>query len=212
MSRRDHHTGPEASLDVPGLCGALLIGVLPLVAWFVLQGQPALRLTEDAWAAGCWYRLWTGHLLHYGFEHFAWDGLMFVVFAGLLWKEERWRLWLWLFGTAPLISLAVFWVHPSLSEYRGLSALDTMLFLRYFMGSLCVLSGWQRWVFAVLPLLGLIAKIVFEYQSGVALFVGDLGPGVVPLPSAHLVGALLGLLWSASVCQKKCPCLLKRVF
>ena len=198
MSRRDHTTAPGASPDVPGLCGALAIGLLPLVAWFGLQDLAGLRLTEAAWATGQWHGLWTGHLLHYGFEHFAWDALMFIVFAGLLWKEERWRLWLWLFLAAPLISLSVFWVHPALSEYRGLSALDTMLYVRYFLGALCVLSGWRRWIFALLPLLGLIAKIIAEYVSGAAFFVGDLGPGVVPLPSAHLVGSVLGLLWFLS--------------
>ena len=190
-----YNTAPGASPDVPGLCGILAIGLLPLFAWFVLQGQPDLGLTAAAWAAGRWHSLWTGHLMHYGFEHFIWDAVMFVVFAGLLWKEERWRLWLWLFLAAPLISLAVFWVHPALSEYRGLSALDTMLYARYFLGSWSVLAGWRRWSFSLLPLLGLSMKITVEYISGTTLFVGDLGTGVVPLPAAHLAGAFLGLLW-----------------
>jgi hypothetical protein len=137
--------------------------------------------------------------MHYGFEHFIWDALMFVSFALLLWKEERWRLWLWVLVAAPVIALIVFAVHPALTEYRGLSALDTMLFVRYFLGSGVVLRSWQRWWFAVLPLVGLAAKIIFEFLSGSALFVGELGPGVVPLPSAHLAGAFIGFIWFASV-------------
>jgi hypothetical protein len=130
---------------------------------------------------------------------------MFVSFALMLWKEERWRLWAWLIVAAPLISLAVFALHPALSEYRGLSALDTMLFTRYCLGSLRMLNGWQRWCFAVLPLIALTAKIVFEFTAGGTLFVGDMGPGVRPLPSAHLAGACIGLLWSAAALIERRP-------
>lgn len=154
-----------------------------------------LRLTDGALASGAWHTLWTGHLMHYGFEHFLWDALIFASFSLLLWKEERWRLWAWLLISPPILSLVVFTVHPALTEYRGLSAVDTMLFARYFLGSFRVLGGWQRWAFAALPLVALLAKIGFEFATGNALFVGGMGPGVVPLPSAHAAGALLGLLW-----------------
>lgn len=198
MSTRVQTTDPGTSIDVPGICGWLLCGLLPFLAWFGLQPLEGLRLTDAARADGAWHTLWTGHLLHYGFEHFIWDALMFVSFALLLWQEERWRLWLWMLLAAPIISTVVFIVHPALTEYRGLSALDTMLFVRYFLGSFCRLRGWQRRCFAVLPLVGLVAKILLELFFGSALFVGDLGPGVVPLPSAHLAGAFFGLLWFAS--------------
>lgn len=135
--------------------------------------------------------------MHYGVEHFVWDSLLFMILALLLWKEERWRLWGWILVAAPLISITVFALHPSLVEYRGLSALDSMLFVRYFLGSVLLLHGWQRWCFGVLPLVALAAKITFEFVAGSALFVSDMGPGVVPLPSAHLAGALLGVLWFA---------------
>ena len=182
-------------MDVPGLFGLLACVLLPLFAWFCVQPVAALRLTYTAWADGAWHTLWTGHLMHYGFEHFAWDALMFVSFALLLWKEERWRLWFWMVLAPPILSLVVFAVHPDLTEYRGLSALDTMLYVRYFLGSFFVLAGWQRWCFAALPLGALVAKVAFEYFTGTALFAGGMGPGVVPLPSAHAAGALLGAVW-----------------
>lgn len=205
MSKPEHNTAPGASIDVPGLCGPLFCVLLPLLAWFCLQPMEGVHLTKAAWTNGSWHTLWTGHLMHYGIEHFVWDALMFISFALLLWKETRWRLWAWLFVAAPLISLAVFTLHPELSEYRGLSALDTMLFTRYCLGSLRVLDGWQRWCFAVLPLIALAAKIAFEFTAGSTLFVGDMGPGVVPLPSAHVAGALMGLLWSAAAWIERRP-------
>ncbi|HKK19310.1 MAG TPA: hypothetical protein VJ952_11570 [Opitutales bacterium] len=169
--------------------------LLPVFAWLFLQPSEVFRLTGEAWANGSWHALWTGHLLHYGGEHFVWDALMFVSFAVLLWKEERWSLWIWMLIAAPVISVGVFLVHPALSEYRGLSALDTMLYVRYFLGGLTALKGGQRFCFALLPLVALATKIIFELITGSALFVGGMGEGVVPLPSAHLAGAMIGLLW-----------------
>lgn len=186
---------PGTSTDVPGLCGAAFCLVLPLLGWFYLQALPGFRLTDTAWVDGAWHTLWTGHLLHYGLEHFAWDAIMFSSFALLLWKDEGWRLWCWMALAAPIISLAVFAWHLELGEYRGLSALDTMLFVRYCLGSIRRLAGWQLWCGALLPLLALTVKISYEFYFGRCWFVSDMGPGVVPLPSAHLVGALIGILW-----------------
>jgi hypothetical protein len=90
----------------------------------------------------------------------------------------------------------VFLVEPALLEYRGLSALDTMLFTRYCLG-LCRRGGLlDRWVFGVLPVVGVSLKIGYEFLSGATLFVSDLGAGVVALPSAHLAGLLLGCVWT----------------
>ena len=170
------------------------VGV-PLLSWCFVQRQAWALLTLESIADGRLYTLWTGHLLHFTFEHFIWDALMFACFAALLWREQRWRLWLWLLMAAPLISIAVFWFDPQLTEYRGLSGLDTMLFARFCLGIGLRSKGWDRLLFGWLPLIGLSAKIFFECITGTAYFVSDLGPGVVPMPSAHLTGLLLGALW-----------------
>ena len=177
------------------LWGWLACVLLPFVGLFVLQPIESCALTEDALAAHQWHTLWTGHLLHYTAEHFMWDALMFVVFAGLLWKQEGAGLWVWMLLAAPLISIFVFWVEPGLQEYRGLSALDTMLFARYCLGLCRGRGAVDRWLFGVLPLVGVALKIGYEFWSGATLFVCDLGAGVVPLPSAHLAGLVLGFVW-----------------
>lgn len=178
--------------------GWLSCVLLPLLSWSILQPQEWAMLTTASIAEGRLYTLWTGHLLHFMQEHFVWDALMFICFAVLLWREQGWRLWAWLLLAAPFISIAVFWLDPQLTEYRGLSALDTMLFVRFCLGIGLQSKGWDRVLFGWLPLIGLSAKIVFECVSGNAYFVSDLGPGVVPLPSAHLLGLLFGVIWTLS--------------
>ncbi len=187
------------SLTRPSRCfdglGMLACGLLPLLAWWFLQDQSWALLTKNSLSNGCMYTLWTGHLLHFTFEHFVWDALMFVCFAVLLWREEHWRLWGWLLLGAPLISIAVFGLEPDLFQYRGLSALDSMLFTRYCFG-ICIRSkAWDRVLFGLLPLAGLGVKIAYEFSSGSTLFVSNLGAGVVPLPSAHFAGLLIGCAW-----------------
>jgi len=191
------------SFSSPEGWGWLFCILIPVVSGCFLQGQPWAMLTTQALAENQLHTLWTGHLLHYTLEHYVWDALMFVGFACLLWREERGRLWLWLFLAAPLISIVVFRVDPGLSEYRGLSALDSMLFTRYCLGIAVFSKGWDRWLFGCLPLAALTGKIIYELTAGTALFVSDLGPGVVPLPSAHIAGMLLGCIWMVTVCVSK---------
>jgi len=174
-----------------GLC--LLV---PVLVFFFLQNVDGLRLTTGSFTTGAWYQLWTGHLLHFTFDHFLWDTVMFTVLSLILWREEGWRLWGWLMLGAPVISILLFAHDPYLAEYRGLSALDSLLYARVCWG-LCVdHKKWAAFAFGLLPLLGFLGKITFELLTGTTLFVSDLGPGVVALPMAHLLGFLGGSLWA----------------
>lgn len=195
MPFRDYKVESQVSLDARGFSLSMLLSILGIFTLAGVQDVESFRLMAGSWESGNWLPLWTGHLLHYTFEHFLWDTVMFVVFTFLLWREERWRIALWMIIAAPLISMFVFSVHPQLSEYRGLSALDSMLFTRFFVSLFSNTKGWDRWLFGGLPLVALAGKIGLEFYGGGALFVSDLGPGVVPLPSAHLVGMTFGVIW-----------------
>ena len=127
--------------------GMWLCWLVPLTGAFLLQGQQIARLTVENLSNGLFYTLWTGHLLHYTFEHFLWDAAVFVVLAIVLWKEEGWRMWRWLLLSTPLISVTVFLADPALTEYRGLSALATLLYTRYCLGWFIHNKDWRRYVF-----------------------------------------------------------------
>lgn len=187
---------PSPFARVSDFFGYLSCLLIPALAFFCLHLMDGLRLTAESFHDGAFYQLWTGHLLHFTFDHFMWDALMFASLALLLWREETWRLWIWLFLAAPLISLALFYFDSGLTEYRGLSALDSVLYARVCWGLCQGNVSWQRWVFGVLPLAGFFGKIVFELITGTTVFVSDLGLGVEPLPLAHLFGFVLGSLWA----------------
>ena len=156
-----------------------------------------------------WLQLWTGHFAHWTHSHFLWDWILFAGFAGLLAREEGWRIWLWTGLAAPLISLGILLGIPSIDEYRGLSALATFLFTRYTAVFAIRHRNTDRTsalLFGILPLSALAAKSLYEALSGSFLFVGDLGPYAAPLPEAHLLGILAALPWIfLSVCGTRQP-------
>jgi rhomboid family GlyGly-CTERM serine protease len=182
--------------------GRILCLLVPVLAFIFMQSGDCSRLTEGSLSSGAWHTLWTGHFLHFTFDHFLWDALMFAALALLLWREERWKLWGWILLSAPLISVLLFMFDPQLTEYRGLSALDSLLYARVCWGFCFENKKWQRWVFGILPLVGFFGKTVYELSTGTTLFVSELGPGVVPLPLAHLLGFICGSFWALCSCGR----------
>lgn len=133
------------------------------------------------------WRLWTGHLAHYGWEHALANALALAVPLVLLPTPERRRAGLSLLLIAPLLSLALL---PGLGggEYRGASGLACALWALAGLQ----LAGRRASTPAGLLLLGALGlKLAAEAALGACFLVRAEGWQV--LPAAHLGGALLGL-------------------
>jgi membrane associated rhomboid family serine protease len=189
---------------------ALLATSLGLLASALPAAPHALAYTAVGLEKGQWWRLWTGHFVHYGKAHLWGDLLAFAVWAALVESESRRVLVTTLVIGAPLLSCAFWLACPGLGEYRGLSSLDAALVIE-----LIVLRGFAAragaagqglgpWLTRTVGgralravgwiSLGLFAlKTAYEYAAGHALLAPDLGRGVQLLPSAHAFGGLLGL-------------------
>ncbi|WP_068141380.1 rhombosortase [Roseimaritima ulvae] len=165
---------------------ALLAFASPtLTAW--------LQLDFAAVADGQWWRIITGHMTHFGGHHLFWDLLMFVVLSAACERQHRRH-----FGIATLlmmagISLAIRFFCDDIAVYRGLSGLDTGLFV-WFVSDQCRQSLRQCDRLATLlwlaPLIGLVGKLLFEAITGQTLFVDS--STFEPLVEAHLAGAAIG--------------------
>lgn len=140
---------------------------------------------------GDWWRLWTGHWVHFGGSHLGWN-LVVLVPAGI-WAERiepvRTR---WLFLLAPgLIGLALLVLVPGLERYGGLSGLAA--------GILAWLAlirrrepGADRWFWNVV--LALMAfKILAELGTRRPLLANLGSDAVQPVPAAHLAGITCAL-------------------
>jgi rhomboid family GlyGly-CTERM serine protease len=156
--------------------------------------QQRCALTPAAWWGQPW-RLWTGHLVHFGAAHLRGDLIAFVVWAALLEQRDRRALARILFLATPVLSLALLAAHPRLNEYRGLSAIDCSLVVA-LIGQRGFANARFRW-FGPACLAGFALKCVYEMTQGRALFAPDLGGGAKLLPMAHVLGAMLGAVLQA---------------
>ena len=156
-----------------------------------------LQLDREAVAAGQLWRVVTGHLTHWNLEHLFWDGVVFAVLGVLCERQQRVRFLLCLTAAAVLISASVWLLLPELSTYRGLSGLDTALFTMLSVGVFA--EKWAarewRWVTLIAGLMiGLGLKVTFEVFTGGTMFVDATAANFQPVPLAHVVGAVTGVV------------------
>lgn len=179
---------PWLSLALAGVALALHAtpGSLALLAW-----------DRAALEGGELWRLATGHWVHWSGGHLLWDASAFAILGAGCELRSRRRFALCVTGSALAISLALLAWLPALDACAGLSGIDSALFA--LLGVELVRERWPECRLRALALCGTLcaafaAKLGFELATGAALFVSQLGPGVAPLPAAHLAGALAGLL------------------
>lgn len=161
---------------------------------------------RDALAAGEWWRIWTGHLVHFGWPHFFADTGLLLILGIFLEEKHRAFSYLALVALPAFISACLWWLDLSMQRYGGLSALDLGLLLYL------VCQGWQRnWIDWFWPaVLAIYAgEIVFEILQG-----GTGGgmirfdePGVKVATSAHLAATAYALaaFAVARACRSSTP-------
>ncbi|AOS46152.1 Rhomboid family protein [Lacunisphaera limnophila] len=186
---------PVAELQTQVLLrpATFLFALLALVVQLVPAWRAGLLYDRPALAAGELWRLWTGHLVHFGWPHFLVDaGLLLIVgwFA-----ESRHpaftRLGLWLMPA--FVSGCLYAFEPAMLRYGGLSALNLGLLVYV------AAQGWRRdWTDWFWPavLLAYVAELFFEHYRG-----GTGGgtirfddPGIRVATGAHLASAAYALL------------------
>jgi rhomboid family GlyGly-CTERM serine protease len=191
---------PPARPLIKSLIGELAVRVRQLpVAYVVLflvalviQLNPtwreALIYERNAVGAGEWWRLWTGHLVHFGWPHCLADsGLLFLI-GWTFGQKHPCASHLGLVLMPLFISATLYWLDPMMVRYGGLSAVDLGLLL------LLAVQNWQRqwsdWFWPAILLI-YVGEIVLEIASG-----GQGGgmikfddPTVQVATSAHLAAA-----------------------
>ncbi len=170
-----------------------VISLAALLAWACPPLTQAMELDYGLVVDGQWWRIWTGHLTHYDGGHLAWDLLMFSVLAAACEREHpRWfaiGVILLMAGVSAVIAIGC----PDVRVYRGLSGLDTGLFV-WLVADQCHRCWKDRDHLAAAIWLatvgGLIGKLIYEATTGQTLFVDS--SNFVPLVQSHLAGALFG--------------------
>lgn len=196
---------PWASAVVIAL--ALIVAAVPSLA-------PSLLYERAAIFRGEYWRLWTGHLVHFGASHLGWNLAVFAVAA--IWSERlapgRTRV---LLALVPgVIGLALYGLEPRLATYGGLSGLATavLTFLAYTQlarlatpalttaptapassPDAALAAPSDRWFWrAVLALV--LLKTAAEFAVEQPFFARYAPGGIRAVPLAHLIGILAATL------------------
>jgi len=144
-----------------------------------------LALTSEALREP--WRLWTGHLVHFGWEHTFANLVALAVPLVLASRLDRRRLAFTLLLGTPLLSLLLL---PSLgdAEYRGASGLACLL---WALVGLRLAGRQESSPVGLLMLGGLGLKLGLEAAFGSCFLLRP--EGWQTLPAAHLWGTLIGL-------------------
>lgn len=163
----------------------------------VAGDRPTWLYDRDAIGAGEWWRLWTGHLVHFGWPHFVVDAGLFVILGWLLERAQPAFLRVSLVVLPPAISGIVYFAEPSLRAYGGLSAVNLALLL--YMAAHGWQKDWRDWFWpAVLVIY--VAELVFENTIGRGSGGGMIrfdDPSVKVATGAHLAATGCGLVMIA---------------
>jgi rhomboid family GlyGly-CTERM serine protease len=177
------------SLNCDGRSGLWLLGTVCIL--LVIQSgagaaQQALRYDRGALAAGQWWRLLTGHVIHLGYEHALLDVAGLVLIWALFAKDYSPRAWGLIIGLSVIGVDAGLWLLSSTTDWyvgssgvlHGALAAGICAHLRRR-----VPDGWILAIF-------LVAKLVYEQSRGAL----PLTAGGAVIVDAHLYGAASGAL------------------
>ena len=174
----------------------IAVSLLAILVHWIPGAQNILELDFSSVSSGQWWRILTGHLTHFDSQHLFWDLVMFTGLAGACEKMRPRQVALVLPLMAAGISLAVRLSSPEISVYRGLSGIDTGLFV-WFAGMRIqqAIDDRDRVGIAIwsAPCLALIGKLIYESITGQTLFVDS--NGFVPLVESHVAGVVIGILF-----------------
>jgi rhomboid family GlyGly-CTERM serine protease len=172
---------------------ALIAGAIACIpsAGELLQYDRTQILSGEFW------RLATGHLTHWNFEHIQWDLLMFVVLEAVCEMRSPRRMWMCTALSAALVSTVVFFWFPEVTAYRGLSGIDTALFTLLSLDLLRDALRQRTPAMALATgglLVGFVVKTGYEAATGHAMFVDQHAAGFDLLIWDHIVAGITGAI------------------
>lgn len=165
----------------------LVVCALALAAWFLPALAEWLVYDREFILRGEFWRLFTGHLVHFSRSHLALDVGAFFTVGWLLETRSIAPRWL-MFGMAPgVIGLALLFGDPAMARYGGLSGWSVAALV-------CVALDWIKragparapgWI----ALAGLAIKTLGEWQGASPVFASVGSPARLAV-LAHVSGAL----------------------
>lgn len=145
---------------------------------------------------GEWWRLWTGHWVHFSGSHLGWNLAVLVCAGAWLEHLRPGRLISYIMIGAPLISLGLLAGEPAMQTYGGLSGLATGIVTWLALTQLARADAARAWWAGALVLIS--AKTAFDASHLPALFAQFDSPDIRSSALAHAAGAGTALVFFLS--------------
>jgi rhomboid family GlyGly-CTERM serine protease len=178
--------------------------VFAAVAVAVPAIRPALVYNRSAIAQGELWRIWTGHVVHFGWPHGLADGALFVVIGWALERSHpvfgRWSLLV----LPAVVSASLFWFDPAMNIYGGLSGVNVGLLV--FMACRGWQKDWLDWFWPAILIIHVVEVFLEIHNHGTgggAIRFDDSTIHVATV--AHIGGALYGVSAWALLAQRAKP-------
>jgi rhomboid family GlyGly-CTERM serine protease len=171
----------------------LAVALAALAAQLVPAAREVLIYDRAAIGSGEVWRVWTGHLVHFGWPHFLVDAGLLLLIGWTVAKEFPRTAWLGLLLQPPFISAAIYLLDPEMGRYAGLSAVNLGLLL------LLAARGWtgdrRDWFWPAIVVI-YVVELSYEIWRGGqgGGFIRFDEPGVKVATSAHLAAVAYALL------------------
>lgn len=175
---------------------ALVGGAMFLVLhWMFAESLGALAYKRTAIANGQWWRLLSGHFVHFTLYHTAMNAIGLLLVSAVLLYRQTLFLILSINLCLPIfIGLGLWWFHQDIDQYRGYSG------VLYGLIAAGLILEWKtnKGLYGIALLL-VAAKIAYEQLPtyDVNYLVAEIG---VPVAiEAHLLGFIGGIAFALSV-------------
>lgn len=195
MNGMSHRLTTTAARRLP--CASLLLSAAAVLVFVHPSATTWLQYDRLAIAAGEIWRLVSSHWAHVSADHLFWDVLTFLVLGTLCERISRLRFCTCVLGSTVLIPVALWITMPQLETYRGLSGIDSALYVLLAVTLLKDEVHGKRWGWMIALsglLVAFVAKVGYEITTGGTIFVNSGASRMIPVPLAHCVGAVVGMV------------------
>jgi len=175
----------------------LFLSAVSFVVYFLPALAQALQFDRKKVYSYKIYLFITCHFTHWNFRHVVVDTFVLLALSYLciiFTFEKKYsviRYVIYLLIASILITTTVLVFNPEIMYYRGLSAVDWALYA-ILMVQLYFAQHWLWKTGAVTMFFVFCIMLTHQVISKHSMLVGDMGEGIVTLPSAHIAGAISG--------------------
>ncbi len=201
---RTHMSSPNAERIrfLRASWASLLVGGAAVVCLALPQFSDTLLFRRAELASGEYWRLWSGHLVHFGWRHLLADLIVFLTAGVWLESFARWTARGFLVLAPAAISALLYFADPQLTFYGGLSGVAVGLLVLLALVQVRRDRIAPRWIWVGVLVL-VAVKVALEAFTNTPL-VSDFGPDIKVSSLAHLGGILCALLaWPLASLEAK---------